>query len=341
MRVGLTYDLRDDYIAEGYSEVETAEFDSAETIDALVAAIGSMGHEVVRIGNTKALVAALAAGKRWDLVFNICEGQQGFGRESTVPALLDAYGIGYTFSDPLVCALTLHKGMAKRVFRDCGLPTADFCVVETEVDIGEVALPFPLFVKPVAEGTGKGVDGLSRINDAEQLQTACRRLLRDYRQPVLVETWLPGREFTVGIVGSGEQARALGTLEIFVDVASESGIYSFHNKDNYESIVRYGLLEDEALAARVEKTALGAWRAVGCRDGGRIDIRLDENSVPNVIEINPLAGLHPVDSDLPILCRHLGISYRQLIAEIVGSALARLAGAQGEPNAAAQIRATG
>lgn len=340
MRIGMTYDLRDDYIAEGYSEIETAEFDSAETIEALVDSIEAMGHEVARIGNAKALVNALAGGQRWDLVFNICEGQQGFGRESTVPALLDTYGIAYTFSDPLVCALTLHKGMAKRVFRDCGLPTADFFVVEADADIERVALPYPLFAKPVAEGTGKGVDGLSRIDNAQQLQLVCRRLLRDYRQPVLVETWLPGREFTVGIVGTGEQARALGTLEILVDAASESGIYSFHNKDNYESIVRYGLLRETDLAKQVESTALGAWRSVGCRDGGRVDIRLDENGVPNVIEINPLAGLHPVDSDLPILCRHLGIGYGQLINEIVDSAIARCTG-NNELKTAAKLRATG
>src|SRR5450759_2110927 len=198
VKIGITYDLRDDYIAEGYTEEETAEFDHPRTIDAIEEALRDLGYETDRIGHIRALTLRLVAGDRWDLVFNIAEGLRGFGREAQVPALLDAWEIPYTFSDPLVLSLTLHKGLTKRVIRDLGIPTPDFAVVETPEEMAAVALPFPLFAKPVAEGTGKGVTAASKIVDPVGLDRVCRELLAVFRQPVLVETFLPGREFTVG-----------------------------------------------------------------------------------------------------------------------------------------------
>ena len=161
MKIGITYDLRDDYLAEGYGEEETAEFDHPRTIAAIEEALQSLGYETERIGHIRALARRLVADERWDMVFNIAEGLRGFGREAQVPALLDAWNIPYTFSDPLLLSLTLHKGMTKRVIRDLGIPTPDFAVVETPEEIATVVLPFPLFAKPVAEGTGKGVTAAS------------------------------------------------------------------------------------------------------------------------------------------------------------------------------------
>ena len=156
MRIGITYDLRDDYLAMGYGLEETAEFDRADTIEAIEGALRQLRHRPERIGNIRELARRLVAGERWDLVFNIAEGVKGMGREAQVPALLEAYEIPYTFSDTLVNALTLHKGMAKRVVRDAGVPTAPFAIVEEPADIRDVGLPFPLFAKPAGEGTGKG-----------------------------------------------------------------------------------------------------------------------------------------------------------------------------------------
>ncbi|MDD5207544.1 MAG: D-alanine--D-alanine ligase, partial [Desulfobacterales bacterium] len=141
MKVGITYDLRKEYIAMGLGEEETAEFDKPETIEAIAGALVQLGHRAEKIGNIQALAKRLVAGDRWDLVFNIAEGLRGFGREAQVPALLDAYEIPYTFSDPLVMSLTLHKGMTKRVIRDLGIPTPDFAVVEDETEAGKVDLP--------------------------------------------------------------------------------------------------------------------------------------------------------------------------------------------------------
>ncbi|HEX9859608.1 MAG TPA: D-alanine--D-alanine ligase [Nitrospirota bacterium] len=324
MKVGLTYDLREDYLAEGYTEEETAEFDSPVTIEAIERTLRVLGFETERIGHARRLVGRLAAGERWDMVFNIAEGLSGYGREALVPSLLDAYNMPYVFSDPLVLTMTLHKGMAKRVVRDMGIPTPDFAVVEDDADIELVDLPYPLFAKPVAEGTGKGVSAASRIRDRQELVTECGRLLAQFKQPVLVETFLPGREFTVGIAGTGRDARAFKPMEVLLKENAETGVYSYTNKENFEELVYYRLAEDE-MGKKAAEVALGAWRALGCRDGGRVDVRADASGMPNFIEVNPLAGLHPEHSDLPILCNLDGIGYIELIAGIMKSALKRTA----------------
>jgi len=323
VKIGITYDLRDDYIAEGYTEEQTAEFDHPRTIAAIEDALQSLGYETDRIGHIRTLARRLVAGDRWNLVFNIAEGLRGFGREAQVPALLDAWEIPYTFSDPLVLSLTLHKGMTKRVIRDLGIPTPDFAVVETPEEVEAVSLPFPLFAKPVAEGTGMGVTAASKIADRTELARVCRELLATFCQPVLIETFLPGREFTVGIIGTGAEAFSPGVMEVHLLEKAEKEVYSYVNKEDWHERIEYALAAD-AMARAAEKTALAAWRDLGCRDGGRIDLRADANGVPNFIEVNPLAGIRPEHSDLPILCELAGMPYRELIAEIMRSAMKRI-----------------
>lgn len=323
--VGITYDLRRDYLAMGYGEAETAEFDRPDTIDAIETVLVDLGFRPDRIGHVKNLVKRLAQGDRWDWVFNIAEGLHGYGREALVPSLLDAYRIPYTFSDPLVLSMTLHKGIAKRVVRDQGLLTPEFAVIESEREALSIALPYPLFVKPVAEGTGKGVTSASKVCSTEQLRAVTQRLIEEYRQPVLVERFLPGREFTVGILGTGKEARAVGVLEVCLNSRAEKEVYSFVNKERCEDLVEYRLAADpEALKAR--SLALDAWRALGCRDGGRVDLRSDAAGNPHFLEVNPLAGLNPRHSDLPILCNLAGISFHQLIESVVRSTLSRVFG---------------
>ncbi|HBH28835.1 MAG: D-alanine--D-alanine ligase [Desulfofustis sp. PB-SRB1] len=322
MRIGMTYDLRDDYLAAGYGKEETAEFDRLSTIEAIEGAIRNMGHEPQRIGNLMSLVPQLAAGIRWDLVFNIAEGLYGFGRESQVPALLDAYRIPYVFSGPLVQAITLHKGIAKHIVRDCGLATPAFAVITSIADIAAIALPYPLFAKPVAEGTGKGVTPASKISEPGQLRTTCAALLDTFKQPVLVETFLPGREFTVGIVGNGDDVRSIGIMEVVLLDHSEPDIYSYHNKEFYEELVKYRAVDDlEAQAA--EALALECYRVLGCCDAARVDLRSDATARPHFIEINPLAGLHPDHSDLCIIATKYGIDYQQLMERIINASIVR------------------
>ena len=323
MKVGLTYDLRQDYLDRGFGEEETAEFDSLETIDALDEVLSSFGYRVERIGNIEQLAAALVSGRRWDLVFNIAEGLRGIGREAQVPALLDAYNIPYTFSDPLVAALTLDKGMTKRIVRDLGLSTPAFAVVESIEQLSDVALRYPLFAKPLAEGTGKGVTALSKIESPETLEKRVAELLRHYRQPVLVEEFLPGREFTVGIVGTGPRARVVGVMEVILLDTAERNAYSYHNKENWVGLVEYEMRHDD-LGQRCAELSLAAWRGLRCRDGGRIDVRLDGEGTPSFIEVNPLAGINPHHSDLPMLAGKVGVAFPQLIRWIVDSALERV-----------------
>ena len=323
MQIGMTYDLRDEYLARGYSEEDTAEFDAQDTVDALAAGIAARGHEPVPIGNVFQLAEKLVTGDRWDLVFNIAEGLHGLSREAQVPALLDAYGVPYVFSDPLTLALTLDKGMAKRVARDQGVPTAAFAVVQTPADVSSIDLPFPVFAKPLAEGTGKGISAASHVTDARTLARVCTDLLTRFGQPVLVESYLPGRELTVGITGSGDNAEVIAVMEMQFSATAEAHGYSYENKENYEDRVSYRLAEDtEAQAAAA--VALQAWQALRCRDGGRVDLRSDAAGRPHFLEVNPLAGLHPVRSDLVIMTRFAGHDHAWLIGRILDAAFARL-----------------
>ncbi len=324
MLIGMTYDLRSDYLAMGMSMEDTAEFDKEETIAGLEGALRELGYKTDRIGHAKALVKRLEAGDRWDLVFNICEGLQGVAREAQVPAILDLYGVSYVFSDPLVLALTLHKGMTKRVVRDAGVPTSDFCVYESVEDLADLRFDGPFFVKPVAEGTGKGCSAKSIVRDRAQLAPACDELVARFRQPALIEPFLGGGEITVGVTGTGRQAKVVASMEIVLLANAEKGVYSYDNKGNYEDRVVYRACSPgDAVAAAAERVALDAWRALGCRDGGRVDIRCDDGQNPMFLEVNPLAGLNPKDSDLPILARMANVSYTELIGRIMASAMAR------------------
>jgi D-alanine-D-alanine ligase len=322
MRIGVTYDLRSDYRALGYGEEETAEFDAEETIAAICEALSGLGHTPDRIGGIRPLTEKLAAGARWDAVFNICEGLKGVAREAQVPALLEAYDVPYVFSDPLTLALCLDKALAKRVLRDAGVPTADFTLIESEADIATVAMEFPLFLKPVSEGSGKGVDARSRVTNRTELESVARDLLARFHQPVLVEEFLPGREFTVGITGTGDHAAVLGIIEIVPTEKYVGEAYGYENKSDWE-----GKLDivpvDDAEARAAGAVALAGWRVLRCRDGGRADVRLDRHGQPRFIEVNPLAGIRPGYSDLCFIADFQKVSYQQLIGKFLDSFLAR------------------
>jgi D-alanine-D-alanine ligase len=332
--VGLTYDLRSWYLANGYSQEATAEFDRDDTVDALEAAVRASGHESVRIGNARQLVERLAAGDRWDLVLNVCEGLYAPARESQVPCILDAYGIPYTFADAGVMALCLNKAWCKAVVAAAGVATPASFVVERGADARKASLPPPLFAKPLSEGTGKGIAANSIVRRLDDLEPLCTGLLERFAQPVLVETYLAGREFTVSILGTDERARVLGTLEIVLRANAEPGVYSYVNKEECEERIEYRLVTpDDPLVAASEQLALNAWRALGCRDGGRVDVRADEHDRPYFLEVNPLAGLHPHHSDLPMTATAVGMSYDALIGAILASACERLPQADGTPHA--------
>jgi D-alanine-D-alanine ligase len=256
-----------------------------------------------------------------------------------VPAILDVYEIPYTFSDPTVLAVCLDKALTKTVARAAGVPTPDWHVVTALGDIESCQLRFPVIAKPLAEGTGKGIDAASKISERRALRETCARLLERYDEPVLVERFLPGRELTVGILGTGAEAEVIGTLEIRLRPNAEQNVYSYVNKEQSEELCEIDLVSASADldVAAAEQVALAVWRAVGCRDAGRVDLRCDENGSAQIMEINPLAGLHPTHSDLPMLWTALGRDYEDLIDRIVEEAKSRSLACRGEHGRLASI----
>jgi D-alanine-D-alanine ligase len=322
MKVGLTYDLRSWYIDRGYSMDETAEFDKQETVDALEHSLKLMGHETEAVGNAFQLIEALAAGKKWDIVFNIAEGLYGDGRESVVPAILDQYKIPYVFSGPVIMGLSLNKHLAKLVVAASGVPVSPGCLITEFRDLESCSLKYPLFVKPVSEGTGKGITDKSLVRSYAELSKMVDWILKEFGQPALVEEYLPGREFTVGILGYGDEAIAIGGMEV---MTINNLPYSIEVKENYQNYCTYKPL-DADIIDECKSVALQAWRALDAVDAGRVDLKADRNGKICFIEANPLAGLNPIHSDLPILSRMYGIEYQTLMELIMKAAIKRIKG---------------
>ena len=319
MKIGLTYDLRSWYLDRGYSMEDTAEFDKQDTVDAINAALVNMGFETEPIGNCFQLIEALAAGKRWDLVFNIAEGLYGDGRESVVPAILDQYKIPYVFSGPVIMGISLNKHLTRLIVASAGVPVSPGILISDLNDLDKCNLIYPLFIKPVSEGTGQGITEKNLVNSKAELRQMVEYLLERFNQPALVEEYLPGREFTVGVIGSGNDAVAIGGMEI---ECKDNLPYSVEFKENYQIFCKYKPLASE-FAGECKKVALDVWKALGGVDGGRVDLKADRNGRICFIEVNPLAGLHPVHSDLPILSNMSGIKYQALIEMIMKSAIKR------------------
>jgi D-alanine-D-alanine ligase len=325
LTIGLVYDLREEYLTLGYSDEETNEFDSAVNIEEMSAAIARLGHQVDRIGNGRALAQRLVAGGAWDLVFSMAEGLYGRSRETQVPALLELYDQPYVFSDPLTMAATLDKAVAKRLVRDAGVPTSPFILIESPDDTEVPWLSYPAFVKPVAEGTSKGIGPRSKVHNRAELALTAKDLLARFRQPVIVEAFLPGREFTVGVIGHGRDARVLGVVEITMNADADPEIFSTRNKADQERLCTFRKATDPEAQLAADR-GLVAYRALGCRDAGRIDLRSDAAGSPHFLEANPLAGLHPTGSDLPVLALLHGVSYDDLMGRILEAAGRRYGG---------------
>lgn len=261
-----------------------------------------------------------------DIVFNMCEGLRGESRESHIPAILEMLGIPYTGSGVLTLALTLDKALTKKVLAYHSVPTAPFKVFEAGERVDPGSLEFPLFVKPLHEGSSMGVGPSSVVSTVEELEREVGRLTNMYRQPALVEEFLPGREFTVGILGNVNPL-VLPIMEInFNPLPAEHGrIYSRQFKVEWYQDEYYLCPAplDEPLRRSIESLALATYRVLGCRDMARIDVRLDRRGVPNIMEVNPLPGMAPGFSDFPRLAERGGFSYTELINTILACALRR------------------
>ena len=339
MHVAITFDLKEQYERNGFTSEDLAELDIPETIDSIAQFLTKQNHTVQRVCGLFDLISELQKGTRWDLVFNIAEGVYGSAREAQIPSLLEAHRIPFVFSDALTLALTLDKGLTKRVLREQGFATPDFVVVDTPNKLDRVSdvLNFPLFVKPVAEGSSKGIDVHSLAKNQEELRQKVNSIWTSFQQAALVETYLPGREFTVGVLGTGSEARVIGVMEVIFNNSADAPGYTLKNKQNYLERVRYTIAKDKE-ANEAGRLALTVWQTLKCRDGGRLDIRSNAEKIPHFLEVNPLPGLHPIHSDIVILSKLVGMSYEELLGFIFDSALQRCTRSSFNPFLVQKIR---
>ncbi len=325
LKVGITYNLKKDFTRQENQPIDLLEeFDSEETVDAIRKALESEGHEVIKLGGDVGLIDRLRQASV-DIVFNIAEGIQGRNREAHIPALLEFLNIPYTGSDPLTLSLTLDKAMAKRIVMSQDIPTPRFKKVERMEDLDDLDLRYPLFIKLCYEGSSKGVRLDSKILDPQALREKAGGLLEAYGSPLLVEEFVRGPEFTVGILGN-EAPRVLGVMQIEIKGSPpEESIYSLEIKREWEEKVRYHCPPsiDPSLLKKIEEVALRSYRVLECRDVSRVDIRVGKDQTPYFLEVNPLPGLSPVYGDLVIMARSMGWEYAGLVKTILHHALKR------------------
>ncbi|KAF1987573.1 glutathione synthetase ATP-binding domain-like protein [Aulographum hederae CBS 113979] len=350
-RVGLCFDLKEDYVASGIPTELVEGFEETKTINAITAALEKKGFHVIQLGNFKQLAKVLSDrdGKLYvDFVFNIHSGFYGTARESQVPAILEAYQIPFTGSNCATLAWCIDKAKTKMILESLQIPTAPFLVIpavsKRDPALSTKALyehamsttrhkkqlsKFPLFLKPVSQGCSVGVSASNKVTNQERLHEELDYLSCKFpNDDIVVETFLPGREFTVGIIGTGHEARCLGAIEFNYSPRGADGFPDFYSSGRKAVKTSAGMetqvpSDKDSEANAVKEVALRAWRALDCRDGGRVDVRCDENGVPHILELQPLSGLRPDISGLPLIAYSAGISYDELICMIVEAAIGR------------------
>ena len=328
MRIGLTYDLKED-IEPGRETTEDAleEYDSIEVINAISGALRALGHTTVRLGGGRQFLQKILK-TRVDFVFNIAEGRGSQrSREAQVPAVLEMLGIPYSGSDPQTLAVTLDKPLAKQLLQAAGVPTPPFHVIYSAQDLK--ALPdskiqLPAFIKPAWEGSSKGIRLTSRADTAARARAVARRLLKDYSQPVLIEKYIEGDEVTVGMVGNSPPF-IVGIMRVLPKKKFKTFVYSLEVKRDWRKLVEYECPAklNKSTIKRITDASLTAYRALGCRDFSRADFRVGLDGIPYLLEVNPLPGLNPSSGDLPIMSYKMGWVYNALIRAVFEAALAR------------------
>ncbi|MGC9466991.1 MAG: D-alanine--D-alanine ligase family protein [Anaerolineae bacterium] len=318
-----------------------AEYDAEETVEGILVALRQEGHNAFFLEADETLLDTIREA-RPDICFNIAEGLRGDSRESHVPALLEMLGVPYTGSKVLTHAISLEKAVTKSIWRDAGLPTASFQVFQDPGAPMVAGLAFPLFVKPVREGSGMGINGNSIVHSETELRAQVAWVIETYRQGALVETYLPGREFTVGLIGNRRNHRdrprpefydergyhIFPVLEIDTKKGTVKGIYNAEAKSyaiDSDSAPGYLCPADieESLEAELRSLAVLAFEAIGGLDVGRVDFRCDASGKPYLVEINTLPGVNPLVSDIVISARAGDVAYETLINEILGLACER------------------
>ncbi|MBI4372392.1 MAG: D-alanine--D-alanine ligase [Candidatus Omnitrophica bacterium] len=327
MRIGISFNLKSELSASSNREPDdlAEEFDSPQTIEALQAVLTQAGHEVHLLGGDISVLEQIKRLKI-EFVFNIAEGFQGRNREAHIPALLELLSVPYSGSDPLGLAATLDKSIAKKVAIALGIPTPKCWVLDAKEDLAQMVAPFPLFIKPLWEGSSKGIRLSSQVKDRLELEREAMRLFAHYPGvPVLVEEYIKGREFTVGVIGN-HPPEIFGMMEIrFQDPKKKDFCYSLEVKRNWRKEVEY-IVPPQLIGTQIselEKAAIQLFKAFRLRDVARFDFRMDSKSTLYFLEVNPLPGLSPESGDLVILAQKKGLSYADLILKILNSAFSR------------------
>lgn len=306
---------------------EEAEFDSPETVEGIASALRKAGLDVIILEAGPDLPEKLKE-EKIGFVFNIAEGRGGRDREAQVPALLSLLGIPFSGSDALVMSLTLDKALTKRFAASFGIRTAPFFLVSPGGEKNIPDIDYPVIVKPNAEGSGKGVSEHAVAEDRGELGSMLFSLFREYGEEMLVESFLPGREFTVGLLGNGGSLRAFPPMEIVYEHPTQGNyaVYSYKIKKEYKKHVHYECPADipAEKAREMEDAAKKIFRELGCCDLARVDFRMDKEGNPCFLEINPLPGLAPGYSDYPMAAEACGIGYDELIRSVLSSAMDRL-----------------
>ncbi len=310
-----------------------AEWDTQETIDAVRTALEER-HRVTLIEANEEAFQRLRAIQP-EIVFNIAEGLRGASREAQIPAMLEMLGIPYTGSDPITLGICLDKSRAKEILSHYRIPNPPFQVVRSPGEIPGVQTSFPSIVKPLHEGSSKGIYNTSVVRNPAELRKEAEKILLEYEQPALVEQFLPGREFTVALLGNGEDVSALPIVEIRLEAlpSDMNPVYSYEAKwildqlDNPLDVHRCPAQIGAGLQEEIVSICKKAYRVLGCRDWGRVDVRLDEKGRPHIIEINPLPGILPNPDEhscFPQAARAAGISYNGMINAVLDAAILRL-----------------
>jgi D-alanine-D-alanine ligase len=341
MIIGISYDLKEAVANTPHSysnsretekknteqpEDALEEYDSLETVNSLQAAIEAKGHSVVRMGGGREFLQKVLE-KKVDFIFNISEGLGTYrSREAQVPSVLEMLNMPYSGADPQCLAVCLDKPLTKKIISWEGIATPKWQVIDSQnlKSINWNSLPYPAFVKPIWEGSSKGIRLNSLVRTPDQLKAIVTDLLMRYQQPVLVEEFIAGEEVTVGMVGNSPP-RVLGIMRVVPRKKDINFVYSLEVKRDYENLVDYecpAKLDIETLQ-RIQEYSLKAFRVLECRDFARIDFRVNTAGNPYFLEVNPLAGLNPRSSDLIIMAKLIGIPYNELIGTILDSALER------------------
>jgi len=328
MRIGLSYDLKQQTAqAEGLPDDVFEEYDSYETIAALAAAITSAGHQVTTLGGGSDFISRVLREKP-DFVFNIAEGHGNYrSREAQVPSVLEMLGIPYSGSDPLSLSVCLEKSLTKQLVAAAGVSTPRWHVIN---DINELKdcdwgnFPFPVFIKPVHEGSSKGIRYASRVDGVALLKEAVEQQLCLYDQPIMVEQFIAGDEVTVGLIGNNP-ASVIGVMRVVPRYNTSDFVYSLEIKRNWQEMVQYECPAelDASILQKIEKSSLLAFKTLGILDFARMDFRVAYDGTPYFLEVNPLPGLNPKSGDYVILSQAMGWNYEKLISTVLETAMER------------------